>query len=501
MRWIVLVLLVATPALAQQEHDPIRIDEASDFTNPQNGVRSGAGTAADPYVINDWVIRRPLVDLMPSQAAVLIEGTDAHVVVRGIQVHQPFDIGVAVVDAANVTIERLEVRNAARAVYANGALGLRMMDLDLIGNGPDDFAGGVLIHRSHGVALRNVVVDDGKSPGVMVTTSSGVLLEGLRVTGHDQGLRLHGVQGLVLVGVQADHNRGDGVRISNVTGLQVLGLSSNDHEGSVQSGRGIVIWDTSGTMQNVVANRNGGGGLRVFDSRIPLTTGRFLDNQGAGLRMQVDDARVEDVESHGNSGDGLAFFAGDGRGVVRLVDVDAHDNGGSGVFVQGMDGMHLADLRTQRNGGPGIDVRVGGNLTILGSRSAENRGDGVLLFEVRGGQVVDNRATGNGKAGFVMHAATGLRVVNNSAEANTGHGFLLDGTGLHAIGNDARGNGGHGILVPAGANATLRANHASGNQQGDLTGGTHESTPAPFALAAVLLALALRRRPSTRAAR
>jgi hypothetical protein len=54
----------------KQTRDSIFIDEMKDF-NPSNGVRSGTGTARNPFVISNWDVSR-----------IEIKDTDAHVVVR-----------------------------------------------------------------------------------------------------------------------------------------------------------------------------------------------------------------------------------------------------------------------------------------------------------------------------------------------------------------------------------------------------------------------------------
>ena len=55
---------------AKQARGDIFIDEMKDF-NPANGVRSGTGTARDPFVISNWDVRW-----------IEIKNTDAHVVIR-----------------------------------------------------------------------------------------------------------------------------------------------------------------------------------------------------------------------------------------------------------------------------------------------------------------------------------------------------------------------------------------------------------------------------------
>src|SRR5256886_15433906 len=82
-------LAIGTPSvgltnpLALQPHDPIHITGNGGF-NASNGVRSGSGTAADPYIISDWLFDAALYP--NSSQMTWIENTDKHVVVQNCQV-------------------------------------------------------------------------------------------------------------------------------------------------------------------------------------------------------------------------------------------------------------------------------------------------------------------------------------------------------------------------------------------------------------------------------
>src|SRR5256884_6738163 len=76
-----------TNPLALQPHDPIHITGNGGF-NASNGVRSGSGTAADPYIISDWLFDAALYP--NSSQMTWIENTDKQVVVQNCQV-VPFD--------------------------------------------------------------------------------------------------------------------------------------------------------------------------------------------------------------------------------------------------------------------------------------------------------------------------------------------------------------------------------------------------------------------------
>src|SRR5881296_3959613 len=72
-----------TNPLALQPHDPIHITGNEGF-NASNGIRSGSGTAADPYIISDWLFDGSLYP--NSTAMIWLENTDKHVIVRNCQV-------------------------------------------------------------------------------------------------------------------------------------------------------------------------------------------------------------------------------------------------------------------------------------------------------------------------------------------------------------------------------------------------------------------------------
>ncbi len=69
--------------LALQPHPPIHITKDAGF-NAANGTRSGSGTAADPYIISDWLFDGSLYP--NSTAMIWLENTDKHVIVRNCQV-------------------------------------------------------------------------------------------------------------------------------------------------------------------------------------------------------------------------------------------------------------------------------------------------------------------------------------------------------------------------------------------------------------------------------
>ena len=76
-----------------KDQPPIIIDGNRGFTL-QNGVRSGNGTASDPYAIDDWNIVPP--------GGITIENTDAYFVIRNVYVHSA---GVRIMNVTNGLVQ------------------------------------------------------------------------------------------------------------------------------------------------------------------------------------------------------------------------------------------------------------------------------------------------------------------------------------------------------------------------------------------------------------
>ena len=105
-----------------QPHGPIYIGANAAFT-AANGVRSGTGTIADPYVISNWFIDGNLYST--SQVMVWIESTDAYVVVQNVRISnlvganqwEAFQLGhwPAIITTQHVTFRHNSVENARHA--------------------------------------------------------------------------------------------------------------------------------------------------------------------------------------------------------------------------------------------------------------------------------------------------------------------------------------------------------------------------------------------------
>lgn len=487
--WLLLLLLVA-PAAAEP-HGPIRIVSDRDFLAPGSGVTSGSGTAADPFIIEDLEIERDLLSL-DDDAAIHIQATEAHVVVRDVSIHERFPLGVRVLEARNVTLEGLSLNNQAHGIWIDEARDVRV-DASRVERTRSVDAFGIAITDSHRVHLRGVDVVNGVGPGVEASNSRFLRLEGVSVRDHEGGLRLQGSHDVALVSVEAANNDGTGIWLRNLTRFEGLGLVAHGQQsdGGTNTGRGILAWNVAGTLRDVQAIGNDAAGLFLFESNLPVTSGRILENRGVGLQIEASRAEIKDLEIHGNRQQGVAVFPGPNGGVLVAEALRIHDNGQTGLYAEGMHRMDLRDLRSELNDGAGVLLRDGGNLTLQGAVLKANE-VGLQLAGVREGTVQNVEAREN-EVGVQVVDGTGLRFETNRALDNGGDGFDMDGQDLWLEGNEAQGNLGFGIRIRDGANATLVGNVVAANALGDLSDGVvQREAPVPWMLPALLVAALLR---------
>jgi len=86
-------------ASALQSHSPITIDGNAGFT-ALNGVNSGTGTAADPYIIEGW-------DIVPApyfNNAITVSDTTAYFIIRNITTHT---LGVQFQNVTHFTLDTI----------------------------------------------------------------------------------------------------------------------------------------------------------------------------------------------------------------------------------------------------------------------------------------------------------------------------------------------------------------------------------------------------------
>src|SRR2546422_10012494 len=122
-----LVLTLGPPA-SSNSHAPIFINGNSGFTYA-NGVRSGSGTASDPYVISSWDIDLCQPGAGCGGSGVFVENTDANFVIRNVRVRSSgsinsfsyYDADVYLSDVANGRVENSTLSDGRSGITVEGS--------------------------------------------------------------------------------------------------------------------------------------------------------------------------------------------------------------------------------------------------------------------------------------------------------------------------------------------------------------------------------------------
>lgn len=416
---------------------PILIDESSEFT-AANGVRSGSGTADDPYVISDWCI----LSEGDADDGINLHATDAHVVVRD-NVVVDFDRSNIRVGSHNVTVEnntvklgnlgiqiRPETRNATVVgnQIENNGRSLKLGDrVGGPGGDPDGFWGNRVI-GPNGTFRDNAMVSNGKGPLIAYPLpSSTTFATSNTIDGEPMHVVLGAENRLIdspssYVAIQDSSNvTVTGVSLHDQKWIQVRASSDVDVRGVEGTFRYYIDGSTDLRLEDTGGNgatiwRSADVQMRKMDVRLNIldSSDVLIENstvRGEGLYTELDDSSVQ-------------FRNNTIRDVVRLLDRGVNreykgkvvftDNTFVGNRFNSIQSWAHNDTMVIRNNTIGATVHFLGvrhdfNLTI------ENNdfNDGGIKFRgAPGGDQARTVIRGN----RITQAGTGLNLLNTAAE-------------------------------------------------------------------------------------
>lgn len=280
-----------------------------------------------------------------------------------------------------------------------------------------------------------------------------VLVDGFIVqSGTGSGLDIGGHASVIVSNVVANGNGGTGIRATNFAGMiAVSNCTANDNAGT-----GIAVSVGFGSVQvtNAEANNNGARGISATssDGSVTVTTVTASGNVTDGLwTSALTSVSITSATADGNGDTGIRVEADS----ASVQSSHANDNDyGVWMTLAGIESANVRDTIADQNAIYGIRISNTGGSAIVERCSASNGIAGVgLWLNVFGPVLVrDVTADENGSAGMeIQFSELGATLENCSADANiAGHGVRIDGSlGLVRISDTtADGNGTFGIEVP-----------------------------------------------------
>jgi parallel beta-helix repeat protein len=265
-------------------HSPIAIAAVSDFTKLGSGsgcecVRSGSGTATDPYIISDWMVNST------NGNGISIWGTDAHFVIARVDLlSNSSDSGVYISDAQNGIIENSQVRG-----WWFGAYLFRSASMEFINNTISENEYGIQLEASSNNQVLNNRIEENRELGIFLRGSNNILRNNTVIRNGWGGINVDGTSGFANANVIESNVVSDNAvfgiglwvaannvfRSNTVMHNQVVGIMLTDHSTknlveantvSKNSGSGILIVDdSSGNTIRQNTARGNGDGVKDFD--------------------------------------------------------------------------------------------------------------------------------------------------------------------------------------------------------------------------------------------
>ncbi|MGQ0536793.1 MAG: NosD domain-containing protein, partial [Methanobacteriota archaeon] len=360
------IALSATPASADLSdanalvpRGPIRILAAADFT-AANGVRSGNGTAADPFVISDWSI------VASTASGIVLTGTSAHVVVRNVAVQGgggSFD-GIALSSAANVTVENARSVNQRYGILVAGGANVTVRNNTVTGS-----AVGIRLASAVGAAtvVDNLVANNGIDVEFSASRGNTLLRNDLAIVPGATGLsfdteaswenRIDATNTVNRVpvrwhvgetGVRIDGSAGGGLldvsRITNVAHVVLHNVTDAVVANLTVAGAetGVLVSGSSGVrLENLTVRDSTFDAVRVAGGANVTLASVATSKSGVGVRsVATTDLRVEGG-AHTLASRGVRL-EGATRATVRNATFDAN---AVHVYVQAGSGTVLSGIR------------------------------------------------------------------------------------------------------------------------------------------------------------
>src|SRR3989454_26229 len=281
------------PAILTQ-HAPILIEGDNNFTAP-NGVTAGTGGAADPYVIEGW-----LIDATSSNG-ITIRQTRAHLVIRNltIEANSLNYWGIFFDFASNATVQNVSTRGKA-GVYVWSSSNIAVQDSAIDGQT------GVALYSSSLITIKGNRIAKGE--GINAYAGDAVKIEGNDISYADRGILLDGTNNTIV-----DNNT---ITWSGTYGLLVVASSSNLSlaDNDISSNGWVGASFEGATDGSIVRNRFSGNGHAIPSQGSGLSL-------ASSLRFQVDhnDFLSNEFQANDTPPGMNAWYAAYPRGVTYVA--------------------------------------------------------------------------------------------------------------------------------------------------------------------------------------
>lgn len=423
-------------------HDPIYIYSDSMFT-AENGVVSGDGTAANPYVIEGWDIDASMFTY--GLGGVAISQTSSYFIVRNLYVHDG--------KAVSVTKNGIHLYDNEHAVSVKdckvesndvGILASKCPLLCVSGNNISFNEVGSLLIESQGSLFMDNVVAFSDDYGVIVGDATGITV----------------VHNYILDSGTA------GMSISESDGCAIESnlVVNNLYNINVNRCTNIVVWNNTIPSWNSAVLETG---IRVLSSSSCTLTGNVISTRHHCIAIYDSDTiKVSYNDITGPSTDGYACI-----GMWNCSDMSVNRNSVAnnlwGIWMAGVsDSLVEKNIVVDNRYGIGLDSHpdsiYSSRVVVKDNEVFGNEEYGIyLLFWCQGCSLIDNYLFDNHDIGIAVTYSQDTLVQGNEVSCSGGTGLLVRGVSCArtiVTDNDFVENAGAGVELDSCVDTSVHHN-------------------------------------------
>ncbi|OLE58884.1 MAG: hypothetical protein AUG17_05740 [Crenarchaeota archaeon 13_1_20CM_2_53_14] len=455
-------------ASALQSHSPITIDGNAGFT-ALNGVNSGTGTAADPYIIEGW-------DIVPApyfNNAITVSDTTAYFIIRNITTHT---LGVQFQNVTHFTLDTISTAGLFFGNVRNGVIErITSPTLSIAGTycrgycpslgGADlTIANSVInnlhIDHSQNLTITGNNISGSKIKGIDMDQSSNITITNNTISSNmDDGIAFFGYN-ITVSNNNITANVGNGLSPNGVN-IRIL-RNHFSHNGPIMPGvpirptTGLWLGGTNVTLQNNIFDSDGIiGAPSVVAPNYFIESGNLANGKPIIFFHDCQGVNVDSVPV------GQLLIANCSH--IRISNIQVL-NTADGLQMSSVHDAIISGSDFSMNKRNGISILSSTSVTILNDSIVGNGGDGISLgpsgpYVVRSGRVTikDSNVGNNGDSLHVSQTGAGIRLdadnctlTGNVIYSNLLSGMLLGGTNFTITSNKVTANGG---TYPTNSNA------------------------------------------------
>jgi len=443
-------------------HAPIRINSNADFTSA-NGVSSGSGTQADPYIIENYEINGTNYGY-----CIYIGNTTVHFIVRNCSLHDAsgnsgtyfWNSGLYLYNVRGGILENNTASNNQIGIYLDSSSNNTITNNTASSNNWE----GIFLFSSSTNRITNNTANWNTYNGIDVWSSSSNTITNNNASNNEGGIDLFSSSNNNTIRNNNASNNYDGVWLYDSSSNTITNNTANSN-----NNRGIELewFSSSNTITNNTASNNRREGMYLNSSSTNnmIANNTANSNDGDGIYLNSSDRNtITNNNASSNSDNGIYLNSSSNNTITNNTASNNYD----GIFLYYSNRNTISNNTASSNNQDGIHLARSTNNLISNNNIPSNRYVGIDLYNSCKNNTIAKNNLSNNWNGIDLYSSDNNTIKNNTVLSNYYEGINLDSSSNNTIANNtASSNNDYGICLGwSSSNNTITNNNASNNDYG-----------------------------------